>query len=225
MYRGRLHSENRLAAVTDELIEHRLGIIVLTVGKSCKRAYSDNVAVGGHHRYSLEKMLALVSVHYHAAFGFQFPCTGVHIEHDDVHAEVHRGFLCAQACAQRVVEKYHQQCLVLAEMLIFESVVFYLLCFGERKVEVTDVFYVDECSHIVLSFKLYNRISSALPPSQSLLVVTVLHHFEPIPVSSLLLHLGRSGGASYSLICPSPSMSHLYVVISSRPIGPLGPSF
>ena len=94
-------------------------------------------------------MLALVTVHNHATLCFQLPCTCINVKHYDVHAKVHGGLLCRQARAQTVVEEYHEQSLVLAKMLISETIAFYLLCLGKRLAQVTYVLYVEECSHIL----------------------------------------------------------------------------
>ena len=48
-------------------------------------------------------------------------------------------------------------------------------------------------------------------------------HLQIIPLPSLR---GRGRGwGFYPLICPSPSINHLYVVNAWSPIGPRGPSF
>ena len=93
VHRGCLHGEDGLTAVFDKLVEHRLGIVILTIGESGKRAYTNYVAVATHNGNGLQQMLALVSVHDDATLGFEFPGTGIDVEHDDVHAEVHGSLL------------------------------------------------------------------------------------------------------------------------------------
>ena len=112
-------------------------------------AHANHVAVAAHHRYGFEQVLALVAVHDNAPLGLQFPCPGVDIEHYHVHAKVHCGLLRAQPCAQAVVEENHHERLVLPKGLEFETVVLYLACLGECLSKVADVFYVDECSHVL----------------------------------------------------------------------------
>ena len=65
---------------------------------------------------------------------FQFPGTGIDVEHDDIHAEVHGGLLGGEARAQGVIEEDHHEGLVLAQMLILVTVVLDLKCFGHRLV-------------------------------------------------------------------------------------------
>ena len=69
MYGSRFHSEDRLATILDELVEHRLGIVVLTVGKTSKRAYTNHIAIAAHNRDGLQQMLTLVTIHDDATFG------------------------------------------------------------------------------------------------------------------------------------------------------------
>ena len=57
MHGGRLHSEDGLAAVLDELLKHGLGIVVLAVSESCKGAYADHIAVASHDGNGFEQML------------------------------------------------------------------------------------------------------------------------------------------------------------------------
>ena len=57
MHGGRLHSKNGAAAVLDKLVHHRLGVVILAVGQSGKRAHTDDVAVAAHHGDGLEQML------------------------------------------------------------------------------------------------------------------------------------------------------------------------
>ena len=97
-------------------------------------------------------MLTLVTVHDDTTLGLQFPGTGIHIEHDDIHAQVHSRLLSAETGAQTIVEEDHHQCLVLTQMLILITVVLDLLCFGERLFQRADIFYIDKTLHIVILF-------------------------------------------------------------------------
>ena len=100
MHGGRLHGEDGTAGVLDELVEHRLGVVVVAVGEPGEGAHADDVAVAAHYGDGLKQVLALVAVHDDAALRLQLPGTGVHVEHDDVHAQVHGGLLRAEARAQ-----------------------------------------------------------------------------------------------------------------------------
>ena len=93
MYGGSLHSEDGTAAVFDELLEHGLSIVILTVGESGEGTYADEVAVATHDGNGFEQVFALVAIHDDATLCFQFPGTGIDVEHDDIHAEVHGGLL------------------------------------------------------------------------------------------------------------------------------------
>ena len=115
MHRSRFHSHHRTAAILHELVDYGLCIVIFAVLESCEGAHGNDVAVACHHWDGFEQVLALVTVHDDATLGFQFPCTSIHIEHDDVHTQVHGSFLRAEARAQTVVEEYHQQCLVLTQ--------------------------------------------------------------------------------------------------------------
>ena len=150
MHSSALHEENRLAAVFDELIENLLFVVVLTVLKTCKRTYSDDVAVASHHRYGLEQVFALVSVHDDAALCLQLPCALVDIEHDDIHTQVHSCFLCRQAGAQAVVEEYQHTGLVLTQILILVAVGFHCLRFFQGELEVAKVGYMLKNFHVFI---------------------------------------------------------------------------
>ena len=63
---GCLHGENRSAGVFHKLVHYGLGIVILPVCQAGKRAYADDVAVTAHHGDSLQQVLRLVAVHYHA---------------------------------------------------------------------------------------------------------------------------------------------------------------
>ena len=89
MHGSCLHSEDRTARILDKLIQHSLCIVILTIGESSKAAHTDEVAVTTHHGDCLQQVLTLVSVHDDTTLCLQFPGTSVHVEHDDIHAEVH----------------------------------------------------------------------------------------------------------------------------------------
>ena len=91
-----LHSEDWATAVLYELVDDGLGIIVVTVFQTGKAAHTDKVAEATHHRDSLQQVLALVAIHDDATLCLQFPGTCVHVEHDHIHAQVHRSLLCTQ---------------------------------------------------------------------------------------------------------------------------------
>ena len=146
---GRFHGEDGASAVTYELVEHGFGVVVFAVGQAGERAHADDVAIAAHHGYGLEQVLALVAVHDDAALGLELPGAGVHVEHDDVHAEVHGGLLRAEARAQAVVEEYHEQRLVLAQLLVLKAVALNLLRLGKGLTEAAEVANVDECFHFI----------------------------------------------------------------------------
>ena len=97
-------------------------------------------------------MLRLVAVHDDAMFGFEFPCACIHIEHNDIHAEVHCRLLCRETSAERVVEEHHQQILVLAEGVVFETVGLDLEGFFKNSIEIAKVGYIQEFFHIEFFF-------------------------------------------------------------------------
>ena len=75
-------------------------------------------------------MFTLVAIHDYTTLSLQLPCTSIHIEHDDIHAEVHCCLLGRETCAQTIIEENHHQGLVLAQMLIFKTLVLNLKSFG-----------------------------------------------------------------------------------------------
>ena len=152
MHRGRLHSHNGAAAVAHKLVDDGLGIVEVTVFEPGKRAHGDDVTVARHHGDGFEQMLALVAVHDYATLGLQLPCAGIDVEYYHVHSQVRGCLLGREACAQTVVEEYHQQSLVLAQFLKGKAVALYLLCLGERLTEVAQVFYIEKCLHLFLPF-------------------------------------------------------------------------
>ena len=147
MHGGGLHGHDGLAAVLHELLHDGLGIVVVAVGEACEGADGDDVAVAAHHRDGLQEMLALIAVHDDTALSLEFPCTGIDIEYDDIHAEVHGSLLCGEARAQGVIEENHQQCFVLAQLLIGEAVGFHLFGFFQSGLQGAEVLYVEECFH------------------------------------------------------------------------------
>ena len=122
MHGGTLHEEHRTAAVLDELLEYLLFVVVLAALEAGEGAHTDDVAVAAHHGNSLQKVFALVALHDDSTLGLQFPRPLVHIEHDDVHAEVEGCLLGGEAGAQRVVEEDEHGGLVLAKCLILIAV-------------------------------------------------------------------------------------------------------
>ena len=111
---GCLHGEDWAAAVLHKLVYDGLGIIVVTVFQTGKAAYANQIAEATHYWDSLQQVLALVAIHDNATLCLQFPCTGIHIEYDNIHAQVHRSLLCTQSGTETVIEEYHQQGFVLA---------------------------------------------------------------------------------------------------------------
>ena len=63
-----LHGKNWAAAVLHELVDDGLGIIVVAVFQTGKAAHTDEVAETSHHRYGLQQVLALVTIHDNATF-------------------------------------------------------------------------------------------------------------------------------------------------------------
>ena len=157
-----LHSEDWAPAVLYKLVYDGFGIIVVTVFQTGKATNTDKVAEATHHRDSLQQVLALVAIHDNATLCLQFPCTGIHIEHDYIHAQVHRSLLCTQSGTETVIEEYHQQGFVLAQLLITETVCFHFLCLGERCFQVAKVFNIKECLHCYFVFCLLFLIYIAL---------------------------------------------------------------
>ena len=82
---SRLHSEDRLARILYELIYYCLSIVILSVCQTCKRADTDNVAIASHHRNSLQQVFRLVAIHDDTTLCLQLPCSGIHIEDNDIH--------------------------------------------------------------------------------------------------------------------------------------------
>ena len=148
MHRGCLHGKDGLAAVLDELVIDRLGIVVLAVGKTCKGTDAYDIAIAAHDGDGLKQVLALVAIHDDAAFGFQLPCAGIDVEHDDVHAKVQGCLLRAEAGAKTVVEEHHEQGLVLAQSVVLVAVGFYLGCFLKRLLQVAQILYIKKTLHL-----------------------------------------------------------------------------
>ena len=144
---GCLHAEYGAAGVADELVDHSLLIVFGLVFETGERTDPDDVAVGAHHRDGFEKMLGLVAVHDYAAFGFELPCSLVDVEDYDVHAEIHGGFLGAQARAKTGVEEDHHQSLVASEFFESETVGFDFECLFDCEVKRAYVCDVSEVVH------------------------------------------------------------------------------
>ena len=109
-----LHSEDWATAVLHELVDDSLGIIVVAVFQTGKAAHTDEVAEATHYWDCLKQVFTLVAIHDNATLCLQFPGTCVHVEHDYIHAQVHRSLLCTQSGTETVIEEYHQQGFVLA---------------------------------------------------------------------------------------------------------------
>ena len=105
---------NRLTAIFHKLVYNALGIVELAVLQSCKRAYGNDVAIARHYWNCLQQVFALVAIHDNSTLCLQLPCSCIYVQHYNVHTEVHGCLLCAQACAQAIVEEYHEQSLVFA---------------------------------------------------------------------------------------------------------------
>ena len=117
MHRCRLHSEDRFARILNKLIYYCLSIVILSVCQTSERADADNVAIASHHRNSLQQVFRLVAIHDDATLCFQLPCSGIDIEDNDIHAQIHCSLLRRKAGTKGVIEKYHQQSLVLTKLL------------------------------------------------------------------------------------------------------------
>ena len=144
---GGLHAEHGASGVFYELLDHPLLIVLFFVLKSGERANANDVAVASHDRDRLQKMFGFISIHDDTAFGLQFPCSLVHIEHDDVHAKIHGSFLCREARAQGGVEEDHEQGLVAAQLSERVAVFLYHGGLRESFVERTEVVYTCEFFH------------------------------------------------------------------------------
>ena len=137
-------------------------------------------------------MFALVAVHDHAALRLQFPCAGIHVEYHHVHAQVHGRFLGAQTRAQAVVEEYHQQRLVASQVLVSKLVGFHFQCLGYCVMQVAQVLYVEECSHMAFCSVPVGRLRVGLLPWGVFVVIEYLWVDEG---RSAALHSRRSAGA------------------------------
>ncbi len=100
VHRSGLHSKDGTSAVLHELVDDGLGVVIFAVCQACEGTYSDEVAEAAHHGDSLQQVLALVAIHHHAALGLKFPGAGIHVEHDDIHAKIHRSLLGREAGAK-----------------------------------------------------------------------------------------------------------------------------
>ena len=152
MYGGRLHRKDGATGVFDKLLQYGLGIVVFTIGQAGETTHANQVAVATHHGDGLQQMFTLVTIHDNATLGLQFPGSGIHIEHDYIHAEVHGRLLGGQTGAQTIIEEDHHQGLVLTQVLILITVVLDLKCFGHRLLQRADIFYINKCSHILFIF-------------------------------------------------------------------------
>lgn len=149
--------------MVDKLGDDALPVVFVAVFETGEGAHADYVAVTSHDRNRLKEVFRFVAVHYHAAFCLEFPCALIDIEHNHVHAEVHRRFLGAEPCAQARIEEYHQQSAVFAEIGMGETVTFYLKCLIYGLAQRADVCYVCELSHSLIAFFNLSMKMSASP--------------------------------------------------------------
>ena len=63
MHGSCLHGKDGATRIFDKLIQYRFSVIVFAVGKSCKRAHTNQIAVAAHHGNGLQQMFALVAIH------------------------------------------------------------------------------------------------------------------------------------------------------------------
>ena len=149
MHGGSLHRKDGTTRVFDELLQHRLGIVVLPISQSCKATHTNQVAVAAHHGDCFQQMFTLVTIHDDTTLGFQFPGAGIHVEHDHIHAQVHSRLLGGETGAQTIIKEDHHQGFVLSQMLILVTVVLNLLCFGERFLQRADILYIYKTFHMI----------------------------------------------------------------------------
>ena len=154
VYRCALHKEHGLTRVLDKLIENLLVVVVLAALELRERAHTDNIAIARHHGNSLEQVFALVAIHNHTALGFEFPRALVHIQHDDIHTEVHRRLLGAQTGAKAIVEEDEQGGLVATQLTVFVSVCFDFERLAQSLFQVAEVGHILEYFHIGYYFTL-----------------------------------------------------------------------
>ncbi len=152
MARGGLHGEDRAPGVFDELADYALLIILGLVFETGERTDAYDVAVASHHGYRFKEVFGPVSVHYHAALGFEFPCALVYVEDYHVHPEVESRLLGAEARAERGVEEYHHEGLVAPEVGEREAVGFEFEGFLYGGVKRAYVVYVCEMFHSLEEF-------------------------------------------------------------------------
>ena len=112
-----LHREDRLTRILYKLIYYCLSIVILPVCQTSKRADAYNIAVASHHRNCFQQMLRLVAIHDDATFCLQLPGSGIDIKDNYIHTQIHCSLLCRKAGTKGVIEKHHQQCLILAKLL------------------------------------------------------------------------------------------------------------
>ena len=79
MHRSALHEEDGTSRILYELVEYLLIVIILAALEAGERTYADNIAIATHDWDGLQQVLALVSVHDHAALGLEFPRTLIHV--------------------------------------------------------------------------------------------------------------------------------------------------
>ena len=150
MHRGALHEENGTAAIFDELLQNFLFVVVLTIFETGETAYTDNVAIRAHHGNGFQEMFALVAVHDDATFGLQLPGALVHVEHYDVHTQIHSCLLGGETGAQRVVEKDEHCRLVTTQTLILITVLLDVKSLFQCLIQRTYVTYVLKYFHMCM---------------------------------------------------------------------------
>ena len=93
-------SIHRPAGILHELADNGFGIVVVAVTETSEGAHGNDVAVASHHRDGLQEMLALVTIHDDTTLGLELPCTGIDVEDNDIHTEVHGSLLGGETRAQ-----------------------------------------------------------------------------------------------------------------------------
>ena len=137
MHGSSLHGKDRFAAIFYKLVVNGLGIVVLAVGESGKRADTNHIAVAGHNGNGLQQMLALVTIHNDTTLGLQLPCSGIHVQYNHVHAQVQGSLLGREAGSQAIVEEHQQGRFVTSQLYIFITLFLYFLGLSQCQLQVT----------------------------------------------------------------------------------------
>ena len=125
-----------------------------------KEDLSKKLAEFASYNDSLEEVFGLVTVHDDPAFGFQFPCTLVHIEHNHIHTQIAGSLLCTQTGAETVVEENQQASLVLAQRFILIAVLLDFERFLKGGIQVAQIKYISVIFHYNLCFMITFLIAS-----------------------------------------------------------------